>query len=261
VSPLWADELRIGLAPERIVYRRKPRWRRKAAQQGALPLAAKEGEEPWTAGIAALRELIGPASRRLNVSIILSNRLVRYQLLPWNAELESEAEWLAFAKHAFTSAYGPAAKDWEIRVCATADKGPRLASAVDGALLPAIQSACQAPGVQLVSVQPCLMSAFNRSRKRMFRSSAWFVIEEPENFVLALIENGKWRLVRSRRNAMNTDDAFASILDREAVLAGIEHPCERVVFHSEIGDRKPGALKGYRIEDVTPELRALAMAS
>lgn len=261
MSPLWADELRVGLAPERIVYRRKPGWWRKAAEQGALPLTAREGEEPWASGVTALRELIGLASPRLNVSVILSNRFVRYQLLPWSAELTSDAEWLAFAKHAFTSAYGPAAMDWEIRVCTTADKGPRLASAVDGALLPAIQSACELSGARLVSVQPCLMSAFNRSRKRMSGSSAWFVLDESESLVVALIEDGRWRLVRGRRNVTVLDDALAQMLDREAALAGIEHPCERVVFHSEVGDRKPGALKGYRIEVATPELRAVATAS
>jgi hypothetical protein len=211
---------RIGLCPQRLVL---------AGQALAL-----DGEP-----IEALRQYAG-SSRKV---VILSNHFARYAVLPWSAPLRSEEDWLAFARHAFAETYGAPAASWTIRVSRAARRKPRVACAVDTALL---ESLLGVPGV--CSVQPYLMSAFNARRRRLAGRTAWFVVQEPGRLALGLIQDGEWRSVRVRQATAQWQDSLADTLEREAsTLAQLD--CEEVLVHGE-EDLPPRAGR-FRIQSLS----------
>jgi hypothetical protein len=173
------------------------------------------------------------------VTIVLSSELVRYALLPWTPRLRSAAEWRDYARHTFSSTYGEAAAaGWEVHFCSTGFRRARLAVAVDAALLASLRAL---PG--LVSIQPHLMSAFNARRRALRGRNAWLVLQEEGRLTAALLRNGDWHVIRSRRTHGDWQRALRDLLDREAAAAG--EGCDDVVLCSEAP--APSRLGRYRV--------------
>jgi len=206
----------VGLCPDRLLVSR-------GAATQVLGVAPASEPPAWRAAVDALPAALGErAPRRL--SVILSHHLVRYALLPWSAALKSDEAWRAYAEHRLAAIYGAPAAPWALRVAATAPRGARIACATEQALLDALQAKLRERGVRLESVQPHLMAAFNRSRRRLRGASCWLVVEEGGRLALALIERGAWRSLRSRRVDARWRDALPMLLAREGALLGQESP-------------------------------------
>jgi hypothetical protein len=253
--------VRVGLAPERIVLAGYSGGLRPTLTRAeAFTVEPRTGAARWQAAVDALPALL--AEPGCSVTVILSSQLVRYAVLPWNAALKSEEEWLAYARHRLQSIHGAAIEDWDFRVCATAPHGPRLVSATDRALLEALEAAVTAAGGTLESVQPYLMAAFNRASPIPGDTSFWLVIEESGRLTLALIRDGSWRSVRSRRVDARWRDELPAILERESAALGLEEPCTEVALHAEATPE--GAVAGVlRLRDLLAtageDRRTLAM--
>jgi hypothetical protein len=162
-----------------------------------------------------------------NLTVVLSNHYVRYAVLPWSEALDSDESWLAYAAHVFTETHGNAAAGWEIRVSDSGRRRPRVACAIDRALLERLRAI---PGV--VSVQPYLMAAFNARHAELAGGSTWFVLHEPGRLTLGLIVDGLWRLVRNRHARADWRASLPHMLARELGTCG-ELPVDRVIVHSE----------------------------
>jgi hypothetical protein len=252
VSLLWRDQVRIGVAPNRLIlagYRRgvNPRL----VRRDLIEVQPVDGAPAWQAAIDALPEALAPSrAGKPEVSIILSNCFVRYALVPWNPTLRTEAEWLALARHRLTSVHGPAAEHWELRVTDTVRMSSLIACGVEGELLDALQAKVAEGRATLNSVQPYLIAAFNRIRTKIGQESCWLVIEEPGCLMLALIRRGHWMSIRCRYVEPNWRASFAEILERESALLALDEPCNRVVVYTPTafdGD----ASSGYQLRDLT----------
>ena len=122
MSLLWRNkQLRVGLAADRIYL----------TGAKSVDLAANDGN--WDAPLAALPAVL--ADKKGEASVVLADQFVRYTLLPWNEALKTSEQWTALATHRFTTLHGPRAAEWQINVTETAPMGPRLACAVDRALI------------------------------------------------------------------------------------------------------------------------------
>jgi len=231
VSPSWRDDLRVSVCPRRLVLARYRRaLRRRLIESAVVPIE----DEP----AAELARLAGKA----RVTVVLSNHFVRYALLPPTRALRSRDEWSAYARHTFASTFGEAARSWEVRLCSTGFRHPRLACAVESSLLSSLRAVS---GV--VSIQPYLMSAFNERRGRLPREAAWFVLQEEGRLTFALIAGGAWRLVRSRQANGDWQSLLPELLDREIAASG-EPGCDRVFLCAE--SEAPASLGGYRVTDM-----------
>jgi hypothetical protein len=150
-------------------------------------------------------------------------------------------------------------------VSETAPRGPRIACAADKALLEALDEKLGAARVDLASVQPFLMSAFNRMRRRIGNAPCWLAIAEPGRLTLALLRGGAWRAIRSRRIDAHWRASLHEILEREAALLALGRPCKQVIVHAH-EEPDPGMPGGFLLrdltlpEDVAAEDRAFAMA-
>jgi hypothetical protein len=214
-------ELRLGLCAERVFL---------STGQEAPAKPAGEDAPAWLGAVQALPELLA-SCRGKDTSIVVADQFVRYALLPWSDTLKTHEQWLGLARHRFTAIHGPVAADWEIRFAETAPAGPRLACAVDRGLVDALAAASDAHAVNLVSVQPFLVAAFNRLRAGVIApgSSCWLVVEEPGRLTLALLLRGVWATIRSRRADWRWRRVLPEIIERESAFLGLEEPCTRVV--------------------------------
>lgn len=213
--------VRIALCEDRVLV-----------STGQVLSLDKPAEGPaWQAAVDALPGILSSCESR-TAEIVLADHFVRYALLPWSDSLKTHAQWLALARHRFCAVHGPVANSWEIKFAETAPAGPRLACAVDVDLVDALAAHFSGTSVDLVSVLPFLVAAFNQVRHRT-GGSCWLVIEEPGRLTLALFMRGVWVAIRSRRLELGGDSAWRSslpeILAREAAFLGLEEPCTRVI--------------------------------
>jgi len=248
---LWRDHLRVGLGAQWIGlagYRRG--WKPALAYREVIPLDGPAGEVPWQHAVDALAEALEAVGRsRPTVTVVLSNQFVRYAVLPWSAALKSHAEWLAFARHRYLAVHGPVAEGWTIRVAPALRERPRIASAVDSALIAALKEKINACA-SLVSVQPYLMVAYNRAQAAIAQQTCWLAIEEPDRLTLALVDRGMWRAIRIRRKEHDWHTTLPLLLDRESALIGLDEPCTEVAVctYLPFDEKTQGA---YRLRDLT----------
>lgn len=140
------------------------------------------------------------------VTLVLSNHLVRYALVPWSEALSGEAEEAAYLRHHFVRIYGERAKGWSFRA---SPGSPRLCTAIDTPLLVALRSAFAQKRAKLVSVQPGLMWLFNRAHRSVPSSGAWIVRADADRVCVALYAAARWQAVQ------NTRGEWLAVLERE----------------------------------------------
>lgn len=231
MSPLWRNHLRILLGADRLVlsgYRRGlvPAQTR----EDSIALQPRSGAAPWRAAMDVLTPALAPSlADRPDATVVLSNHFVRYALLPWNPALKTREEWMALARHRLSSIHGEAVNDWLIRVAETAPQGPRIASAVDKVLLDELDDRFQGTGIALSSVQPFLMTAFNRIQPMLGRDPCWFVIEEAGNLTVSLMREGRWQAIRSRWVDERWSATLPEILERKSAMLALDEPCNRAI--------------------------------
>ncbi len=262
MSPSWSESLRIGLCPDRLIVARYGRGLRpRLIEKAAVPFDTGTAEEPWRAAVTALQKsLEAHAPRAADATIVLSNHFVRYALLGANEHLSNREEWLEYACHQFEKTYGMRARDWDIQVAEAGAAHPRLASAIDKALMAAAAAAFGNGRVRLRSVQPYLMIAFNRALPSMAQASFWFVAQEPGRLLLGLIRDGLWRSVRARQTSAQWYEDLPRMVEREGALLASE-PC-RDVLVSAVEHVELAASNGFKFttpSSLSGDERAYAM--
>jgi hypothetical protein len=250
VSLLWRNHLRISLAADRLVLRANK------SRTSAVPLQVNPNDVEWRAAVEALPGVLA-SFRNHDVSLVLADQFVRYALLAWNAALKTDEQWLALARHRLAAVHGAAAAEWDLKLTETAPTGPRLACAVDRALLGELAATFTAANARLVSVQPFLVAAFNRIRSTIGSGSCWLVIEEPGRLTLAFIQHGVWLAVRSRRADNGWRAALPELIERESAFLALSEPCTRVIVCAQ-GAFDPDMHEAFRMQAV--DYRELALA-
>jgi hypothetical protein len=244
VSLLWRKKhLRIGLGTKRIMV----------SGSKAIEL---QGSDDWRGALDALAEVLKVHKNR-EASVVLADQFVRYALLPWNKAVKNPEQWLALARHRFGALHGAVAAEWDVKVTETAPLGARLACALDKELVEGLASCFVTGGVNLVSVQPFLIAAFNRIRQTVGNASCWIVVEEPGRLTLALIQRGAWVAIRSRRSDGRWMSLLPEILERESAFLGLDQPCTRVIVCAQ-GEFDPQMHDAWRTQALS--YRELALA-
>ena len=114
MSPSLRERVIITLSPRHVVLERFGRGLRPALmdRKALVCVDAREGAN-WHPAVEALREALAhPNVGSGAATVVLSNHFVRYLLLPWNADLVSGQEELAFAGARFQQVFGEAATEF-----------------------------------------------------------------------------------------------------------------------------------------------------
>jgi len=253
VSLSWRERVRIALSPQQVAMvrlARGPKLRVIDHKCVACPEAA--GRANWSGAVEALRDLLAhPNVGKGDATLILSSHFVRYAVLPWSAELVTEAEELEYARTRFVHVFGPAAAEWAIVMSPAPTGAGRLCAAADQALIDAASGAVAASALRLVSVQPALMAQFNEWR-RQIGADGWLVAAEQGRLLVAWISGGQWRSVRARP-LNGAAIPLAQVLEQERLLlsAGGNHK----VFLATLGDIAVET-DGLKVEQLAPRARA-----
>lgn len=235
----WRERLLIGLSPSELtLVRIKGLSRPRVTTKHTASCDPAFGPEPWHGAAASLKSaaeaLRGEA---LDVTVVLSNHFVRYALVPWNDALAGAAEELAFARHCFTKIHGERSKSWTLSLSEEPAGMPRLAGAIDTALLEAVRKYFPTGGkARLVSLQPYLMAVVNCWRGSMAQTGAWLLIAEPERACLALHSKGRWQAVLNAKGSFIAPEEWATLLDRERHRVVEGDPLTTVLVHAAHGN-------------------------
>ena len=232
---LSSDRVLIALAPDSLALLRvSGGFRPRVIEKRSIACDPAYGAQPWQGAAAALGKL-AEETRDANaeVTVVLSNHFARFILVPWSEGLGNAEEQSAFVRYCFAKVHGERSKDWDLRLSPTPAGSARIASAVDSSLVQAVRAAFPAAArAKLVSLQPYLMSAFNRWRKDVKGERAWFLLVEPQRACLARIEGGRWSAVRNTRGNFDEPGQWAGLLDRERHRVGGDGASEDVYVHA-----------------------------
>lgn len=239
MSPLWrSKKTRLGVCADRILV------------SGAKAVPVEKDFLDTLSHVLSTR-----AEHQL--SIVLADSFVRYMLLPWNAALKNEDQWLALARHRLATVYGAQAAEWEVKLTATAPQGARLACALERSFVEALAQRSVAAQTDLVSVQPFLVAAFNQIRERASAGSCWLVVEEPGRLTLAYLQRGAWIAVRSRRVDERWRVVLPEIIERESACLALNETCTRVIVCAQEAF-DTGMHEAFRLDAVSYKDLALA---
>lgn len=225
-------------------------WRAVPAPQATLACEAGAGGESWEAALAALGAWLRQnAPGAAGARVIVSNRLVRYALLPPSAALADDAEDAAYAVHHFRELYGMRADGWNVAIAPAGHAQPRVASAIDAALLAALEQVLAGAGLRLRSVTPQLMDTFNRHRARFGAAGGWLVAHESGCLCLALLAQRRWMSVRSYRAGPGWRAQLGMLLERESCMADVAPEADvAYLWDAEPGPVLPVDTGRWRLE-------------
>ncbi len=232
------DENRIVLRPDGVVLARMKRelshhgLKRQVQVIHDLPCAPATGEDlPWSGALRVLEAALPEFSGRNScATVIISNHFMRYALIPWSDALNDEKEEMAYAQHSFREMYGRDSGTWELRISPGRGCMPQMASAVDTRLLGSLRELLGRSGINLKSIQPHLMLAYNACHSSLRDRSAWLALIEHGSLCLALLQKGRWSWVRSMRIGNNWHEELPRLLEREAFNANVENDVNDVLL-------------------------------
>jgi hypothetical protein len=223
VSRSWPERSCAVLCPDQLqVVRPGARWRRGAAFSFAETFAGEEDGPTWQAAVDALQRFVAsPGAGTGALDVVLSNHFVRYLLVPWSARIASAEELRNYAAAMFEEIHGERSAGWDVSVSAERAGAPRLAAAVDRALLESIRTVVAPTRLRLASVQPYLMAAYNRVARAHTGQEFVFMLLEAGRACIVAAQGGRWCHV-STAAAPEPAAALSSLLAREMQLADLQ---------------------------------------
>ena len=196
-------------------------------------------------------------ARGMRCRIIVSSDLARYALVPFSTAVVGREANEALAALVFRRTHGERADAWRIRLAPGPIGHPRVACALDAALLDRLAAAAEERGVTLTAIEPAFVAGFNAAYRRL-PPSCWLAVVEPGRLVLGLLIDGRWRHLVAERFSVDVRRALAPALAREGMLvenfeAAASLPCWMVRFDPE--GASPVEVRPF---DANPSARAAA---
>lgn len=211
IQTLLPARMQLTLATDGVHLQRLD-WRGRASgTRTHLPLAAARPDTPlWQPWLDALKTwLASRAGQRFEFKVLLSDRFVRYQHLPWRAGISGRRERQAYAGHRFREVYGELAVHWQIALSDNAPGTASMACAMDRELLAALKGLGKQ--VRISSVQPMFVAAYNRARRQCKGGLFWFAHVEPGRVCMALLKAGESAGVRNEASSESWPQAVVAI--------------------------------------------------
>lgn len=172
----------------------------------------------WSLAVDTLEHLINEhVPRGAALSVVLSAHYQRYCLIPWSAQISSPRELLAYAQACFDDLYGVSVQRWSVALSPEAAGSSRIAAALPEELLLRLRTLATQRGLHLRSVQPYLMTAFNRFQRQLGQGDLLFVVAEPLRSVVLLKRTGQWQAVHSL-GCPDSDEALGALIARQCEL-------------------------------------------
>jgi hypothetical protein len=221
VSLLWANQLFVSMNIDSLAILHCSGWGKRVLSQHDVKWHVDPSMLPWQQAIQQLdlqlTKLKLPVNTKL--SITLASELVRYITLPSLQVNMRTLDKQAYAHAAFREVYGAIANAWSIKCQDTPPTKSMLASAIDQALLEALQQLALKHQLVLNSVQPYLMTVFNRLYQSLHKSTALLAVLESQRIVFVSLVAGYCQQVRSVKLEDDWRSTLKQSLSREVLLS------------------------------------------
>lgn len=207
------DTCHLYLAPNVARYALRRGW-------GGRPAIA-EIELSEETRLEALAHALGAS--RAPVRLTLSGQFAHVLLLPFQASLETAAEWEAYARHACVSVFGEKPNGWRIRLSRQGYGQPIIAAAVEESLYAGIETGMQKQGRRLLSVEPYSADVFDRHRRTLGRDF-WLFVAEAGTCTCWHGQDGVIRNVLAHPLEVDWRRSLAAFIARELAKKGDPNP-------------------------------------
>jgi hypothetical protein len=194
------------------------------------PIVLKPQSKPWFAWISELESLMVQSGTGLPITIVLSNHLVRYKIIPALPAFSPADKALEVATHCFRESYGDIVDGWSVRINPLPHGDTLLISAVDSDLISGIEALCKQNRCKLKSIQPYLMSGFNCARSEIDATACCFVQVETGRLSIALIRDGGWQSITACPITDDWSKDLAALITREMLLADWQNLQPKIYF-------------------------------
>lgn len=244
------QQLHVLLRPGeiRVTRRASPLGRAGVERVFVVPAGQGGSVEPWRAGLQRLAEALNqPGSRGGTLHLVVSDHFVRYALVPWSADLVSDAERIALARVTMHDTFGAAADGWDIALDEQPAGCASFACAVDRDLLGGVRDLAKALGLRLASVVPALADRINRHRRAMVQRTLCVASIEPGRLTLAFRHAGAWLAVRGRRVQGSPADGLAGALIQEAAASGVPGGGALYLVGEDVAALPPFTIPGWSV--------------
>ncbi len=156
--------------------------------------------------------------RNAQLSVTLASDLVRYIVLPAHQIVMNRSEKLGYAQAAYREIYGAAADNWKISVDDPPPMQPILVSAIDMLLYEALAQLAQKYQLRINTLQPYLMTTFNKLFSSIKSTSASLIVIEQTRMLTLLLQNGVCQQVRSEKFTSDWQAILEQTLSRDQLL-------------------------------------------
>jgi len=178
--------------------------------------------------------------------LVLSNYFVRYAVIPWNSELSTQNERLAYTQHCFAQAFGESVKGWDLRMSQSAYGQSTIASAIDRTLLNTIHSVFDELSIPLQAIYPHLMLTINHTfmeinnKKLSYNtmSDFWIVSIQNQRLCIALHDQSGWRLVKNLTAELDVMRQIKMLMHREIMNGNLQEDLPVFVYAPDANQSK-----------------------
>lgn len=123
------------------------------------------------------------------ISLVLSNALVRFVVLPWQENVHKRNDWEALANHAFRQQYGLVADDWQVQVDFSTFGQSVIATGVDKQLYLSLMQSAKDNGFKWHSIAPVMAILANH---KQLANADWTMVVEPNHILLSEKKDGEF---------------------------------------------------------------------
>jgi mRNA-degrading endonuclease YafQ of YafQ-DinJ toxin-antitoxin module len=177
-------------------------------------------EQPWKVALQQLDRQLKALNLpfKTQLSVTLASDLVRYIVLPAHHIAMNASEKLGYAQAAYREIYGAAADSWKISIDDTPPAQPTLACAIDISLYEALDQLAQKYQLTINTIQPYLMTTFNRLFSSIKNANASLVVVEQTRMLTLLLQNGVCQQVRSEKLTSDWQAILEQSISRDQLL-------------------------------------------
>ena len=126
------------------------------------------------------------------IEIALGYPYVNHMILPWQDEIISPADRLAYAESMLEQHYGIIRSDWYCEISQEKFGCPAIASAIRRDIVDEIIVVCKKQKIRLQRIQTLLSDTINR-HPGVLHTDAVFVVRQSESYEFAFRQDGIWR--------------------------------------------------------------------
>jgi len=222
VLHLWPDQILVSLGAEHIEVIYRNGLNKRVLQQREVAVGNTLIKD-WSSAIQQLDKVLSEIkpTEKTHLYLTLTSDLVRFIILQPQSMLVSNAEKQAYAKATYQEIYGSVSADWVIKCHPAAPQHSTVCAAIDQNLLNSIEGLAIKYKLSLKSVQPYLMSVFNRISHQLKKSNNLLAIVEFNQIVIVNISNGQFLQIRNIKISDNWQNTLEETLAREKLLGNV----------------------------------------